>query len=372
MLIGIDASRAIATQRTGTETYSWHIIRHLLQQSGPRFRLYSPHSLPVGLLADSRAAVETRTIPWPRLWTHVRLSAEMLHRPPDVLFVPAHVLPLLPPQHSVVTIHDLGYHYFPETHTPAARRYLELSTRWSAQRATALLADSHATKADLLRFTRARPEHVHVVYLGRDETLTPVQDEQQIAAVRQRLALPSRYILYVGTLHPRKNLVRLVEAFAPVHARHPDVHLVLAGKRGWLDEPISHCVQALGLTAAVHFPGFVAQADLPALFSGATCFAFPSLHEGFGFPVLEAQACGAPVLTANTSSLPEVAGDAALLVDPLDQHAISAGLLHLLQDESLRARLRLAGFSNIHRFSWQQCAAETLAVLQYAATQPKS
>jgi glycosyltransferase involved in cell wall biosynthesis len=155
-----------------------------------------------------------------------------------------------------------------------------------------------------------------------------------------------------------------VDAFGLVRQQQPNLRLVLAGQRGWLADPIFRRVEALGLQDAVLFPGFVADADLPALLSGALCFAFPSLHEGFGFPVLEAQACGAPVLAANTSSLPEVAGEAALLVDPLDTAAIAAGLLRLADDATLCSQLRMAGFANLRRFSWQRCAQETLAVLE--------
>lgn len=380
MLIGIDASRALRKQRTGTENYSWQLIRHLLALgSGHRFRLYCPQPPPAGLFAlseHSHAAaagvspVETRVIPWPRLWTHLRLSLELMQRRPDVLFVPSHVLPLLHPRRSVVTVHDLGYRLFPETHRPLDRAYLDLSTRFNARSAATVLADSQATKDDLVRFTGVAAARVTVVHLGRDETLAPEQDPGRLAEVQQRLGIqqPGRpaapYMLYVGTLQPRKNLVRLVDAFAAARQQHPELILVLAGRRGWLADPIFRRVQALGLHDAVRFPGYVADADLPALLSGALCFAFPSLHEGFGFPVLEAQACGAPVLAANTSSLPEVAGDGALLVDPLDTDAIAAGLLRLAGDRALRDRLRAAGFANLHRFSWQRCARETLAVLE--------
>lgn len=380
MLIGIDASRALRKERTGTENYSWQLIRHLLALgSGHRFRLYCPQPPPAGLFdppdrphvdAAGVSPVETRVIPWPRLWTHLRLSLEVTRRRPDVLFVPSHVLPLFHPRHSVVTVHDLGYRLFPEAHKPLDRAYLDLSTRFNAHSAAAVLADSQATKDDLVRFTGVAPARVTVVHLGRDEMLAPEQDPGRLTEVQQRLGIASpgqpapRYMLYVGTLQPRKNLVRLVDAFAVARQQHPDLILVLAGRRGWLADPIFARVEALGLHDAVRFPGYVADADLPALLSGALCFAFPSLHEGFGFPVLEAQACGAPVLAANTSSLPEVAGDGALLVDPLDTDAIAAGLLRLAGDPALRDRLRAAGFANLHRFSWQRCARETLAVLE--------
>ena len=382
MLIGIDASRALRKERTGTENYSWQLIRHLLALgSGHRFRLYCPQPPSAGLfrLPGSPTAAEyevsepeLRVIPWPRLWTHLRLSAEVMRRRPDVLFVPSHVLPALHPRRSVATVHDLGFRFFPEAHKTFDRLYLDLSTRFNARSAAAVLADSQATKDDLVRFTGVAADRVTVVHLGRDETLAPEQDPGRLAEVQQRLGIARpgqsapRYVLYVGTLQPRKNLERLVDAFAAARQQHPDLALVLAGRRGWLADPIFARVEALGLHDWVCFPGYVDGADLPALFSGALCFAFPSLYEGFGFPALEAQACGAPVLASNTSSLPEVAGDGALLVDPLDTDAIAAGLLRLAGEPALRERLRAAGFANLRRFSWQRCARETLAVLEAA------
>ncbi|MFZ2488504.1 MAG: glycosyltransferase family 1 protein [Anaerolineae bacterium] len=376
MLIGIDASRALSAQRTGTENYSLQVIRHLLALDSPHhFRLYCAHPPQPGLFdlpaASPNPRAEVRVIPFPRLWTHLRLSLEMTQHPPDVLFVPSHVLPILHPRRSVVTVHDLGYHLFPAAHKPLDRTYLNYSTRFNAHSAAHVLADSQATRDDLVRFTGVAAAKVTVVYLGRDETLHPVPDTASRAAALQRLgvAVPGQpvppYILYVGTLQPRKNLLRLLDAFALVRSQHPELRLVLAGKLGWLSEPIVQRAAALG--NAVLFPGFIPDADLPALLTGALAFAFPSLYEGFGFPVLEAQACGTPVLAANTSSLPEVAGDAALLVDPLDTEAIAAGLLRLVDDAGLRGQLRAAGFANLARFSWRRCAEQTLAVLEAVA-----
>jgi glycosyltransferase involved in cell wall biosynthesis len=376
MLIGIDASRAVAARRTGTETYSLRLIRSLSEISaGHRLRLYTNGQPPAGLFADDLASanVELRAIPFPRLWTHLRLSAEMAVRPPDVLFVPAHVLPLLRPRRSVVTVHDLGYLAYPEAHKAGDRRYLDWSTRWSARRARIIIADSAATRADLIRAYGVDGRKIRVIYLGRDEMLAPVKDERALAEVRARYGIAGRYVLYVGTLQPRKNLARVIEAFARVAAEpaFSGVQLVLAGKKGWLYDDLFAQVERMGLPGRAIFPGYIEDADLPALLSGATAFVFPSLYEGFGIPVLEAGACGVPVITSNTSSLPEVAGDpaagpgqaAALLVDPHDVDAIAEAMTRLVTDEALRAELSRRGLANVQRFSWEKCARETLAVL---------
>ena len=364
MLIGVDASRALRARRTGTENYSLQLINRLLVLDRAHdYRLYCDRKPPAGLF-DS-ASADARVLRFPRLWTHIRLSLEVTRHPPDVLFVPAHVLPLVHPKRSVVTVHDLGYRYFPEAHSRFGRWYLDASTRYSARHAAHLLADSRATRDDLVRFYGVDPRQVSVVYLGRDESLRPVEDPALLAAVAHRYGLAGRpYVLYLGTLQPRKNLVRLIEAFDRIRQRHPDLCLVLAGQRGWLADEIFERVEQLGLQGQVRFPGFVPDADLAALLTAARVFAFPSLHEGFGFPILEAQACGTPVLAANSSSLPEVAGQAALLADPLDVAAIAQGLDRMLGDEALRDRLRAGGFANVRRFSWRRCAEETLEVLE--------
>ncbi len=386
MLIGIDASRAVIAQRTGTETYSLHLIRALLQLgSGHRFRLYingranlsSPYAALVRgrtNLSSSYTEVEIRAIPFPRLWTHLRLSAEMALKPPDVLFVPAHVIPLLHPAASVVTVHDLGYLHYPESHRAWDRRYLDWSTRWSARQAAAVLVDSAATGRDLAQAYSISPAKIHVVYLGRDEGLRRVDDPDLLARTRARYNLGERYLLYVGTLQPRKNLVRVVEAFARLAGR-PElagVQLVLAGKKGWSYDALFARVSQLGLDGRVTFPGYVPDADLPALLSGALAFVYPSLYEGFGIPVLEAGACGVPVITSNTSSLPEVAGDAAILVDPHDVDAIAEAMYRIITDEGLRAELAQRGLENVKRFSWEKCARETLAVLEQVGREGKN
>jgi glycosyltransferase involved in cell wall biosynthesis len=362
MLIGIDASRAVAAHPTGTEVYSQRLIQALLALDGShRFRLYFRSPPPV----DAYPGAEQRVIPFPRVWTHVRLSWEVAHRPPDVLFVPAHVLPLVRPRASLVTVHDLGYLHFPGAHPWRQRVYLDLSTRWNARVAAHVLADSQATRADLVAHYGAPPKKITVAYPGRDETLAPVRDPAVIGAAKARYSIAGDYFLYLGTLQPRKNLARLIAAFAAALGDlDSEPSLVLAGKRGWLYGDLFAQVRRLGLEGRVCFPGYVRDEDKAALLSGALAFVFPSLYEGFGLPVLEAQACGCPVLTSTTSSLPEVAGDAALLIDPADAAAITAGLQRIAVDRALRAALVERGLANVRRFSWTACAQSVLDALE--------
>ncbi|OQY23175.1 MAG: hypothetical protein B6I35_04360 [Anaerolineaceae bacterium 4572_32.2] len=358
MLIGIDASRAVAARPTGTETYSRQLIQALLAlDSSHQFRLYFRTAPP----ADVFPGADARPISFPRLWTHARLSWEMARRPPDALFVPAHVLPLVHPRASLVTIHDLGYLHFPQSHPWRQRLHLDLSTRWSARAAAHLLADSEATKADLATHYGTPLAKITVAYPGYDKTLAPVRDPAAIEAVKARYGINGDYFLYLGTLQPRKNLARLVAAFASLQLVPT---LVLAGKRGWLYDALFTQARRLGLEGRVLFPGYVPEKDKAALLSGALAFVFPSLYEGFGLPVLEAQACGCTVIASNTSSLPEAAGDGALLVNPTDTAAIGAAMQRVASDAALRDELVERGFANARRFSWAACAQSALDVIE--------
>jgi glycosyltransferase involved in cell wall biosynthesis len=366
MLIGIDASRAARGQPTGTEAYSLHLIQSLLRAGCTHgFRLYTPTPLPADWMSrENEAAVEQRVIPLPRLWTHLGLAWEVIRRAPDVLFIPAHVMPLVCPVPTVVTVHDLGYLHHPETHRPSDRWYLDWTTRRHARMAAHVIADSHATCQDLIQHYGGNPGRISVVYPGRDEALARVEDAGIIAAARQRYGIRGRYLLYLGTLQPRKNLARLVEAFARLQLADNDLQLVLAGKKGWLYEDLFVRVRRLGLDGRVVFAGYVADGDKAALLSGATALVYPSLYEGFGLPILEAMACGVPVLTSNVSSLPEVAGEAALLVDPLNVEAMAAGLSRLVADAGLRRALVERGHAQVRQFSWAGAAEEVLKVLE--------
>lgn len=376
MEIGIDASRLAVAQRTGTENYAFEIIRGLAQILAPpvtphHLTLYFNKAPTETVLAGLHlpAATNLRIIPFPRLWTHLRLSREMLLRPPKTLFVPAHVLPPVHPARSVVTIHDLGYLYYPQAHPARSRRYLDLSTRYSAALARRVIAISQATKNDLVRHYAIKPSKIEVIYHGYDrQRFFPQTGDAAKVSVRERYGIkPGRFLFYVGTIQPRKNLARLLEAWAGLAAEPPfsDLQLVMAGKPGWLSEPIMTLAAELQakFPGRLILPGYVDDADLPALLSAAEAFVFPSLYEGFGMPVLEALACGCPVVCSNSSSLPEVAGDAALYHHPLDTLALQAQLRRLLTQTGLREDLILKGLAQAARFSWETAAQQTLQVL---------
>jgi len=367
MLIGIDASRAAYPQRTGTENYSLFLIRALLaQDTENHYRLYFSFPPKPGLFPAAPNA-EIRTIPFPRLWTHARLSWEMAKRPPDVLFVPAHVLPLVHPRHCVVSVHDLGYLHYPQAHTRWGRWYLHWSTGHNARTASHIIADSQATKRDLTRNAQVPPGRITVVYPGHDPSFAPVREPARLNAVRERFGIPGRYALYVGTLQPRKNLGRLMGACAMLAREGDQVHLVIAGKKGWLHRSLFEHTRLLGLEQRVHFTGYVPQQELPALISGAAVFVLPSLYEGFGLPVLEAMACGTPVVCSNVSSLPEVAGDAAVLVNPLDTAGLARAIHRVMTDKDLRRDLAQKGLERVKGFSWEKAARQVSTILLSAA-----
>lgn len=266
-------------------------------------------------------------------------------------------------RHQLVTVHDLAFLFFPDAAMPSLHRYLNVVVPRSVKRADHLLADSHHTAQDLQEQWQIASTRITVVQGAVDHTrYHPITASEQTQAVRQRYGIgDDPYILALSTLQPRKNFTRLIEAF--YHARQTGNlphKLVIGGKKGWLYETIFARVQELKLTDQVIFPGFVDEADLPVLYCGAEFFAYPSLYEGFGIPIIEAQACGTPVLTATNSCLPEAGGDAAVYVEAEDVQDIAEGLLKLAQDAELRDNLRQAGLRNAAQFTWQRSARQLL------------
>ena len=373
VLIGIDASRATGTRLTGTERYARAVISALIALAPQhRFRLYlrqPPAGDEVAWL--SQHAAEQVLLGPPRLWTHLGLGCALLVDPPDALIIPAHVLPfsfwhpgLRRRVRSAVTVHDVGYRHFPTAHTLTQRLYLDLSTRFALRFARVVIVDSETTRHDLLRFYPSRAQIV-VAYPG--PLPLPEISETEAARIRARLGLADNraYVLHVGTLQPRKNLRRLVRAWARL-SRDPGLagpQLVLAGGLGWGREDLRAEVAAAGLGEAVALTGYVSDVEKAALLRGARAYVFPSLYEGFGFPVLEAHLAGLPLACSRTSALTEVAGEAALYFDPLDEEAMAAALRTIMIDEEVRSHLIAAGRRNLRRFSWQACAQTILSQL---------
>jgi glycosyltransferase involved in cell wall biosynthesis len=263
----------------------------------------------------------------------------------------------------VASIHDVIPLKFPHLFTAKHRFMVRAGLARIAKQADLVIVPSQATRDDILAYTPLCKDRVCVIPAGCEPQFAPEVDPERLAQVRSRYALPAHYILALGTLEPRKNLPALLQAFAELRQRRdvdPQLQLVLAGARGWKEGEIFRTFKRLGLEQTVIFPGFIAEHDLPDVYRGATCFAFPSLYEGFGFPVLEAMACGVPVLASNTSSMPEVAGDAALFVDPSDIAAMAEALYRLLYDAALRTELRRQGLIRSRLFTWDSTAQKVL------------
>ena len=261
---------------------------------------------------------------------------------------------------TVITIHDMTFFSMPEVHLQSKKRYYRFYIRAAAKRADALIFVSHSAERDFVKRFGTPRSVSRVVHHGRDSRFFPNRDEAQLTDVRARYLLPTRFILYIGMIEPRKNLVRLVQAFAEIAGTYPEVALVIAGMKGWMYEDLFAEVKRLNLETRVAFPGFVPEADKALLLCAAEVFAYVSLYEGFGLPVLEALSCAVPTVTSNTSSLPEVAGDAALLVDPLNVAQIARALERLLSEPVLREQLKEASLAQAARFTWQRTADSTL------------
>lgn len=366
--VGLNAHLLSLTQTyrgAGINGYIYHLLRHLPEtgEGVQRLRyqafLHDPaFQAPAGL-AVQRSHWDTRA-PWRRIaWEQTQLA--VLSRDLDLLHGLAFAAPLAARCPTIITVHDLSFLRFPEAFRRFNRTYLTLFTRWSTRRAARVIAVSESTRRDVIALCGVPSERVVTIPNGVDKAFCPA-DAAEVAEFRRNRRLPDRFILYLGTLEPRKNLQTLIDAYAQLRARAAVPKLVIAGGKGWFFETIFTRVAELGLADDVLFPGYVPGPELPWWYRAAELFVYPSRFEGFGLPVLEAMACGTPVITTTSSSLPEVAGDAALLVDPDDTDALAAALSRLLDDPQLQATLRVAGLSQALRFSWARTATETAQV----------
>lgn len=364
MVVGFDGSRAFTKNRTGTENYSYQILLHLAKID--RKNNYLVFLRP-GIEIDHKWPDNFKfiVIDFKRLWTQVGLALQTFKEPLDVLFVPAHTLPIIrkPGLKTVVTVHDLGSEYLPKTHQLKQRLYLSFMQKAQLRRATKLIAVSNATKLDLVKKVGIDQKKIGVVYEGFDKNLfKQMRVDTLVNSLRQFNLKPKSYFLFIGTVQPRKNIERLIRAFANI-SKSLSYDLVIAGSKGWLSDEIYKLPKNLGIESRVKFLGYVDDKSLPVLYSGAIALTFPSLFEGFGLPIIEAQACGCPVITSNVSSMAEVAGHGAILVDPYDTSDIVKGMEEVINNERRKMVIK-AGRENIKRFSWEKAARETLKVLE--------
>ncbi|MFL5732310.1 MAG: glycosyltransferase family 4 protein, partial [Chloroflexia bacterium] len=316
-------------------------------------------------LALARSRLPTQRAPVRIAWEQGALPAASAQRRLDLLLCPVNVRPFFCPCPVVVTVHDLIFLRYPEKYRPAKRRYLKAMTTWSARHAAHVIAVSEATRRDVISLLGVEPGRVTTVHNGVSEQFKPLGREER-EAFRREKSVTGRAILYLGTLEPRKNLVTLLTAFAAL-AQEPgcrDVTLLIGGSKGWYYEEIFTTAERLGLVAGerVRFLGRVPDEELPLWYNIADIFAYPSLYEGFGLPALEAMACGTPVIASNTSSLPEVVGDAGILAGPGDVDAWCAAIRRLLSDAGDAAVLSERGLRRAGTFSWDRAARETSAV----------
>ena len=362
MRIGIDA-RIVHYARGGISNYVLHLLEALaaLDADTDYCVLYSrkdrdpplpgPNFHPVACWTPSHHRLER----WALGVEIARLGLDLLHSPD---FIP----PAGGTSRSVITIHDLNFLYYPQFLTAESRRYYNQQIEWAVRRADHILADSHATKSDLTSLLDVPPEKVTVVHLAANPAFHPLPKAQarQVAA---QYGLEPEYLLFVGTLEPRKNLPGLLHAYRLLlDAGVTTAPLVLVGGKGWLYNRIFERIEVLRLSEQVRFLNDVPDADLPGLYSAASVLAMPSFYEGFGLPALEAMACGTPVVVARRASLPEVVGEAGLLVDPDDPDDIARALARVLTEEPLRTKMRELGLAQAARFTWEETARRTLEV----------
>jgi glycosyltransferase involved in cell wall biosynthesis len=369
--IGVNAhllSLAESYRSAGINWYIYNLLHHLPEVASDieytvflserRYTAAPGIHLQVSKLPTSRPPVRI-------LWEQALQPWAVRRAKLDLLHSPAFVGPVVGACPLVVTVHDLSFLFFPQSFRALNRSYLRLFTRLSVRRAQRVLAVSESTKRDLVQYYGLSPAKVDVVHNGVDRAFRPLPADV-VAAFRRQAGLPDRFLLFVGTLEPRKNVVRLIEAYARLPKERPP--LVLVGGKGWLYDQIFARVEALNLSNQVHFAGYVLAEDLPLWYNAADLFVYPSLYEGFGLPPLEAMACGTAVITSTASSLPEVVGTAGQMVDPTDTQALATAMEQVLTARDVREQMQAAGLAQAQGFTWEQTAQRTVDSYRRALT----
>jgi glycosyltransferase involved in cell wall biosynthesis len=375
MIIGIDISRANHTQKTGVEWYAYFLVEELKKLSLPqnvRFRLYTDTPL-LGELAKLPEHWEVKVLRWPpkRFWTQIRMSIEMLLHPPDVLFIPAHVFPLIHPKKTVMTIHDIAAIRYPESYNKFERWY----SVWSAKRAMKslwkMITPSQFTKQELQQaFGTDRDADIAVIPHGYDTTFRVLSEEEKKSTMQnvlQQYGISQPFFMSIGRLEAKKNTVRIIDAFNILkkvdEASLKNAQLVLIGKPGYGYEHVQAAIEQSPFREDIILPGWVEQEHISYLINAASVFVFPSLYEGFGLPVLEAMACGTPVVASHGNSLQEVGGRSGVYVHPENSADIANAVRKMVLDEAFRHEHIADGVEQVQKFSWDNCAKNTLDIL---------
>jgi glycosyltransferase involved in cell wall biosynthesis len=373
MRIAIDA-HSVGARLAGNETYATNLIEALahIDQSN-QYTLYVTQQSAVDRFANRWPNfVVRRTLPHtPLVRIPITLSRELRRHPVDVLHV-QYTAPPFAPCPVVATIHDLAFEHLPETFNRRSWMQLRLTVRRTARRAAQITTLSEYSRRDISETYGIDPEVITVTPAAAATMFKPLKDETELQRVRKTYGIDGDYILSLCSIQPRKNLRRLIEAYSLLRRLHPEGKLptlVLAGKRGWLENETMQAAQRDELSADIRFTGYVADEHLNALYNGATCFVYPSYFEGFGLPILEAMRCGTPVIAGNRTSIPEVAGEAALLFDPFDVPSLVEALKRILNDAEYRETLGARGLQRAGEFSWLTTARLTLDVYRRAAAQ---
>jgi glycosyltransferase involved in cell wall biosynthesis/2-polyprenyl-3-methyl-5-hydroxy-6-metoxy-1,4-benzoquinol methylase len=372
MKIAIDISMAIG-ESAGVGTYTRGLIDGLaMVDSENEYVLYSyleiPETFPPGLPQQPNISLRSVKVVgehWERLWCGAELPPKEALGEVDIIHSPFFNAPQEHHGNLVVTIHDISFLLYPQFHTEANRLHCFNGTLKAALYADRIIAVSQQTKQDLIQYFAIPEDRIRIVHEAPRHFCFPERNDDLIRSTLERLGVYRNFVLFVGSLEPRKNLKTLLTAYGSYVKRHarPEL-LVIAGGKGWLNEEIRQSVSGLGLEERVRFVGYVTEADLRVLYSAAKLFVYPALYEGFGLPPLEAMACGAPVITSNTSALPEVVGDAALLIDPHNSEELSHAMQRVLCNDALRLRMRQQSLLRARLFSWERAARETLAIYQ--------
>lgn len=364
MKIGVDASRYNVKSGTGVELYSVKIIQglidHFKRDKENEIILYSPRKL----MLYKANNIKHRIIPMKRLWTKIRLSWEMFFKKPDVLFVPSHVLPYFSPKKTIITIHDVAFMHLKSAYTLFQFWYLKREAKRAVKKASKIIVPSEATKKDLKHFFKCEDEKIEIIYHGADIKVLSLDTKFEDDVLnKMHLNKRDNFLLFVGRLEAKKNILRLIKAFLKFREKFPNWKLILAGSRGAGFNKILKESMKKNALEHVLMPGYVTENEKHVLLKFCNAFVFPSLYEGFGFPILEAFAYGKPVVTSKAASIPEVGGEGAIYVNPHSIESIEEGMVKLVMNPDAKEKSLAAQKEQLYKFKWEDCIEKTIKVL---------